>query len=464
MLEHTILARVLFDDKYTRKVLPYLNVEYFQDKNDQVIMSHVRDYFNKHNVAPSKTALLIEIDNSRVLNDDNYKKVVELVQDFDFDVATNMEWLIDETEKFCKDKALRNAISKAISIYEGKDDKEGPGVIPKLVEDALSISFDTNIGHDYFMNLQERYEFYHRIEEKIAFDIDLLNEVTKGGISRKTLTILMAGTGGGKSLAMCHMAASNIRMGYNVLYITMEMAEERIAERIDANLLDTPIDELATMPFDTFNNRLNKLKDKSAGQLIIKEYPTSTAGAGHFRYLLSELKQKKNFVPDIIYIDYLNICCSSRVKMSHASMNSYTYIKNIAEELRGLAVEYNCPIVSATQVNRAGFTDSDFGLENTSESFGLPATCDLMFGLISTDEIAALGQILFKQLKNRYADLTKKMRFVVGIDKSRMKLYNVENHAQDDIIDTPVMNNTPFGEREEEDKKKFSKEKFKGFK
>jgi replicative DNA helicase len=463
MIEHLIISRVLYDDEYTRKVLPFLKAEYFQEKSTQIIIEHINSYFQKYNVVPSKQALLVDIDNSQVANESVFKQIASTIEAFELDTVTQLQWIIDQTEDFCKERALHNAIRQSISIMD-KDSKIPVGAIPKLMEDALAVSFDTNVGHDFFMNLQERYEFYHLVEEKVPFDIDLLNTVTRGGCSRKTLTVLMAGTGGGKSLAMCHMAAANMRMGKNVLYITLEMSEERIAERIDANLLDTPIDDLMTLPWDTYNNRLTKIKEKTTGRLIIKEYPTSSAGASNFRYLITELKQKKNFIPDIIYIDYINICSSSRVKIG-SNVNSYLYIKMIAEELRGLSVENNVPIITATQVNRVGYTDSDFGLENTSESFGLPATCDLMLGLISTDELAQLGQIMIKQLKNRYSDPDRKRRFVVGIDKPRMKLYNLEDSAQEDLVeDVAVMNTTTFGKRDEDDNKKFNKGKFSGFK
>jgi replicative DNA helicase len=431
-----------------------LRAEYFTNKIDQTLFKTVLNYVERFNSFPNETALLIEIENTHSLTQDEYGMVREKVDKLEQKQA-DLDWLVSQTEKFCKDRAIYNAISQSIKILDDKSATQSPNQIPKLLEEALAVSFDTQIGHDFFEDLTQRYDFYHRKEERIPFDIDYLNRVTKGGLPRKTLNVILAGTGVGKSLFMCHCAAANIVGGKNVLYITMEMAEERIAERIDANLMNVTMDELHLLPRDAFEKKLSRVKEKAVGKLVIKEYPTSSAGSANFRHLLMELNQKKKFKPDIIYIDYLNICASSRLKQG-ANVNSYTYIKTIAEELRGLAVEFNVPIVSATQTNRAGFTSSDVGLENTSESFGLPATVDLMFAMISSEELEDLNQIMFKQLKNRYADPTRLRRFVVGVDKAKMKLYDVEQSAQDNIVD-----DTPQFDKNSD--RKFTKDAFKGF-
>lgn len=466
MIENIILSHVLLDEEYMRKVLPYLKLEYFTEKHEQLVLEYTLKYIEKYNKCPSKQALVIDIDNAQVTNESLFAKVVDYIEGISIDEKQNDEWLINQTETFCKERALHNAIRESILLMDkNSKNKAGVGVIPSLVESALAVSFDNKIGHDYTENIKNRFDFYTTVEERIQFDIDLLNEVTSGGLPKKTFTVFMAGTGGGKSLTMCHMAAANIKAGKNVLYITLEMSEERIAERIDANLMDVNVSSLNSFTWEGFSSRIKKVfSSRTYGKLIIKEYPTSSASVSNFKHLLSELRLKKNFSPDIIYIDYINICASSRVKLGNSGVNSYTFVKTIAEEIRGLAVEFNIPIVSATQVNRTGFTDSDFDLENTSESFGLPATVDFMFGIISTDELVELSQIMFKQLKNRYNDINRKRRFVVGIDKAKMRLYNLEEEAQDDIVeDIPVMSKTTFGPRDDNDNKKISKEKFNGF-
>tara|TARA_A100001201_G_scaffold143687_1_gene146713 strand:+ start:423 stop:1775 length:1353 start_codon:yes stop_codon:yes gene_type:complete len=439
------------NEKYTRKVLPFIKPEYFQDRTERVIFEHVYQYVDRYNNIPTKEALIIEIDNDDKLSEDQFGSCVEIINDLEIEQNTNIDWLLDNTEKWCQDKSVYNAIMESISIIDGKSDKS-TNALPELLQDALSVSFDGYIGHDFLDDAEKRFEFYNRVEDKIEFDLDMFNKITKGGLPKKTLNVILAGTGVGKSLAMCHFAAANLNEGKNVLYITMEMAEEKIAERIDSNLLNVPIKELPDIPKSMYDQKIDKLRAKTPGKLIIKEYPTASAGAGHFRHLLNELKLKRNFLPDIIYIDYLNICTSTRMKYG-ANVNSYTLIKAIAEELRGLAVEKNVPIISATQTTRSGYTNSDPGLEDTSESFGLPATADFMFALITTEEMEALDQIMVKQLKNRYNDPTMHKRFVIGVDRSKMRLYDVEQTAQEDILDGPVMDNTSFGERWEEESK-----------
>ena len=457
-LERAIFNNLLNNETYARKTIPFLRSDYFHNRNDKVVYELIDTYVAKYNAFPTKEALLVDLNGRDNISEDQFKDCKEIIDEIpnQSDQLSNVEWLIDQTEKFCQDKAIYNAIMDSIKILDDKTGAAAKGSIPQLLSDALAVSFDSSIGHDFLDDTDSRFEFYHRKEERLPFDIDFLNKITRGGLPNKTLNIILAGTGVGKSLAMCHMAAANLVNGKNVLYITMEMAEEKIAERIDANLLNTPLDELYQLPKDTYEKRMVRLKEKTVGKLIIKEYPTACAGSANFRHLLNELKIKKNFVADIIYIDYLNICNSSRLKQG-SNINSYTYIKAIAEELRGLAVEFNVPIVSATQTTRGGYDNSDVGLTDTSESFGLPATADLMIALISTDELKALNQIMVKQLKNRYADPEMYKRFVIGVDKSRMKLYDVEEAAQDDIVDdSPVYDKTPAG--------KFDKDKFSGFK
>ena len=454
MVEDLILANLIFNEGYGRKVIPFLRSEYFHNKTDRVIYETVVQYVDKFNSFPNTTSLGIEVEQVVGLDQNEFKMVSDKIEALT-DNPVDVEWLVAQTEKFCKDKAIYNAISKSIQILDDKSGKSSPGTIPSLLEEALSVSFDTHIGHDFIEDADTRFDFYHRKENRIPFDVDYLNKITKGGLPNKTLNVILAGTGVGKSLAMCHFAAANLSAGRNVLYITMEMAEERIAERIDANLLNTTLEELSTLPRDTYHKRLERLKEKTLGKLIIKEYPTASAGSANFRHLLNELRLKKKFKPDIIYIDYLNICASSRIRMG-SNVNTYTYVKAIAEELRGLAIEFNVPIVSATQTTRSGYTNTDVGLEDTSESFGLPATVDLMIAMISSEELEQLNQLMIKQLKNRYADPTYIRRFVVGVDRSKMRLYNVEQSAQDDIID-----DAPAFDKATD--KKFSKDSFKGF-
>ena len=443
MIEQTILSNLTQNEEYTRKVIPYLKDEYFHDYTERSVFKLITKYFEKYNRVPDNAALLVELSNAEGLSDDQHASATNIINEFG--TSSDEEWLIDETEKFCQDKAIYNAIMESISVIDGKSDK-GKGALPSILQDALAVNFDPHIGHDFLEDADARWEFYHQVEEKVGFDIDLLNEVTNGGLSRKTLNIVLAGTGVGKSMFMCHCAAGNLRDNKNVLYITLEMAEERIAERIDANLMGITIKEVRSLDKEVYDKKINRLRDNYKGKIVVKEYPTTGAGSNHFRYVLQELKVKKNFVPDIIYVDYLNICMSSRIKYG-AGVNSYTYVKAIAEELRGLAVEFDLPIVSATQTTRSGYTSSDLGLEDTSESFGLPATADFMFAIISTEELEDLQQILVKQLKNRYSDPATNRRFVVGVDRAKMTLYNVEQSAQEDVLDEAVFDQTETNER-----------------
>ena len=476
MIEQTILAGLITNEDYTRKTLPFLKPEYFQDKSEQVVYKSVVDYVNLYNGLPTKEALNISISERDDLNQQQFSDVSKLVNSLYYDEKTDTQWLVDKTEKFCQDKAIYNAVRESILILDGHHKSAEKGSIPELLSTALGVSFDSNIGHDFIENSDTRFDFYHAKEDKIAFDIDLLNKITKGGVSRKALIIALAGTGVGKSLFMCHCASANLMAGLNVLYITLEMAEEKIAERIDANLLDITLDDLRDIPKDVYIKKIDRVRGKTNGKLIIKEYPTASAGANHFRHLLNELRLKKNFKPDIIYIDYLNICTSSRLRHG-ANVNSYTMIKSIAEELRGLAVEFNVPVVSATQTTRSGYGNSDMDLTDTSESFGLPATADFMFGLISTEELEQLGQIMIKQLKNRWGDLNMYKRFVVGVDRSKMRLYNVEESAQKELMndskpaDKPIMDTQSFDDVERIDQEtgeiftiNKKKPSFKGFK
>ncbi len=469
-IERVILANLLSNDKYNRKVIPFLKSDYFQDYSERVVFDLIDEYVKKYNSFPSVEALAIDLSNKEGLNDQAFKDSKEIIANLETDSNTKLDWLLDQTEKFCQDKALYLAIMKSIKIMDEKDGSISKGSIPSVLTDALAVSFDTHIGHDFLDDSDERYEFYHRKEKRIPFDLDYFNVITNGGLPNKTLNIALAGTGVGKSLFMCHCAAANLSKGLNVLYITLEMAEERIAERIDANLLDIAVDELELLPKQSYVSKIDRIKQKSQGKIIIKEYPTACAGSANFRHLLNELKIKKNFEPDIIYIDYLNICLSSRIKHG-ANVNSYTLVKAIAEELRGLAVEYDVPIVSATQTTRGGYSNSDVGLEDTSESFGLPATADFMFALISTEELESLNQIMVKQLKNRYNDPSSNRRFIVGVDRSKMRLYDVDPSAQEGLTDGPtiksVFDNSKFGEEDNErgkPKPKFDKAKFAGFK
>jgi replicative DNA helicase len=437
-LEQTILRNLIQNEDYLRKSLPFLKDEYFTDRTEKVIYDEILSFTNAYNSTPSVEAITLAIKERRNLTNEEVEKCETYLQEIEqftkTEQKTDNNWLIDKTEKFCQEKAIYNAVLNSISILDGKDKTNDKGAIPKILSDALAVSFDNSVGHDYLEDSDGRFEFYHRTEERIPFDLDYFNKITKGGLPKKTLNIALAGTGVGKSLFMCHVAAGAMSQGKNVLYITMEMAEEKIAERIDANLLNVSIDDLLQLPKDMYDKKVKRVKEMTTGKLIIKEYPTASASAVHFRTLLNELNLKKNFVPDIIFIDYLNICCSSRIKAG-ANINSYTYVKSIAEELRGLAVEFGVPIVSATQTTRSGFTSSDPGLEDTSESFGLPATADMMFALISSEELEALNQIMVKQLKNRYSDPTAHKRFVLGVDRSKMKLYDVEQDAQTGLAD-----------------------------
>jgi replicative DNA helicase len=454
MFEKVIFDNLMFNEEYARKVIPFLKVEYFHNNDDKIVFKLIDDYVKKYNAFPTKEALYIDLSNKENISELSFQICKETIDNLKKEFDTNIEWLLDQTEKFCQEKAIYNSIMESINILDDKSGSKSKGSIPQLLTNALSVSFDTSVGHDFIENFEERFDFYHRKEVKVEFDLDYFNKITNGGLPKKTLNIAISGTGVGKTLCMCHFASANLSAGLNVLYITMEMAEERIAERIDANLLDISLEDLSSLPKNSYEKKMNRLKEKTKGKLIIKEYPTACAGSANFRHLLNELKIKKNFIPDIIYIDYLNICISSRIKQGNG-INSYTYIKSIAEELRGLAVEHNVPIVSATQVNRSGYTDSDFGLENTSESFGLPATADFMFALISTEELESVNQIMVKQLKNRFSDPSSNRRFVVGIDRSKMRLYNLEESAQEGIMKEP--------QEEKEIKKRgsFDKEKFK---
>lgn len=433
MIETTILSALLHNEEYMRRVAPFLSSEYFDDFTEKTLYKSIMSYIADYNGVPTKEALRIDIEEKTNISDEQFKSILDLLDSLSYDEKTDIDWLVDKTEKFCQDKAIYNAVRESILVLDGQHKTLDKGAIPELLSKALGVSFDQNIGHDFFELFEDRYKFYHMKEDKIPFDLDLMNKITKGGLSRKSLSVILAGTGVGKTLFMTHFASANLMAGLNVLYITMEMAEERIAERIDANLLDVTMDTLRDMPKDVFIKKIDRVKAKTTGKLIVKEYPTASAGSGHFRHLLNELKLKKNFTPDVVYIDYLNICMSSRVK--NAAANSYTIVKAIAEELRGLAVEFNVPIMTATQTTRSGYSNSDIGLEDTSESFGLPATADFMFGVISTEELEDCNQIMIKQLKNRWGDPNYKKRFVVGIDRSKMKLYDADESAQQELMD-----------------------------
>jgi replicative DNA helicase len=458
-LEQTILRNLLTNDQYARKVAAFLSPDYFEGVYKSLFKEFTK-FISKYNKLPTLEAFKIEIDEGDRLNDEQYRHAIEILPNIFTHEPENLEWLVDRTEKWCQDRAVYNAIMESIQVIDGKHQTLSKNAIPDILSKALSVTFDTNIGHDYLENVDGRYDFYHEQEERVPFDLDYFNRITKGGLPNKTLNIALAGTGVGKSLFMCHVAGAALSQGKNVLYITMEMSEERIAERIDANLLNVPIDQLENLSKDMFTQRVMDLAKKTSGKLIIKEYPTGQANASHFRALLNELKLKKNFVPDLVFVDYLNICASSRMKAMGGSINSYTYIKSIAEELRGLAVEFNVPIVSATQTTRSGYSNDDVGLEDTSESFGLPATADLMFALISNEELANNGQMLVKQLKNRYNDPTSYQRFVVGIDRSKMRLYDVDQNSSPfnkDEDNGPAFDNSNSGQRLN------SEQKFKDF-
>ena len=445
-IEQTILRKLLTDDEFMRKVLPFIKAEYFEGPY-KTLFKEAGKFVDKYNKLPTREAFLVELNEHSNLSNEAFSTAVDIAQNlFDGD-KVDEKWLLENTEKWCQDRAIYNAVMESITIIDGKHEKLTKNALPNLLQEALGVAFDTQVGHDYVEQAGERFEFYHKEEDRIPFDLEYFNRITKGGVPNKTLNVCLAGTGVGKSLFMCHVAAAALTEGQNVLYITMEMAEERIAERIDANLLNVPIDQLDKMSKDMFTSKVADLARKTTGKLIIKEYPTGAAHSGHFRALLNELKLKKQFIPNVIFIDYLNICSSSRMKGLGGSINSYSYIKAIAEELRGLAVEFELPIFSATQTNRSGYSNSDIGLEDTSESFGLPATAELMFALITSEELEGMGQLMVKQLKNRYNDPTSYRRFVVGVDRSKMRLYDIEESQQTLKDDTPVFDKTPTGKK-----------------
>ena len=453
----TILKNLIHNETYTRQVIPFIEPDYFEERTDRIVFEEVAKFLNEYDKTPTKEVLHIEVEKRVDVTEEEYKNIEQLISALDTEVSES-KWLLDTTEDWCKQRAIYLALIKSIQIADGQDEHKKPEAIPAILSDALAVGFDQHVGHDYIDDSEDRYAYYHRVENKIPFDLEYFNKITSGGISDKTLNIALAGTGVGKSLFMCHVASSCLVQGKNVLYITLEMAEEKIAERIDANLLDTNIKDIAELPEKIFNKKITNLSKKTEGKLIVKEYPTASAHCGHFKSLLQELKLKKSFSPDIIFVDYLNICASSRYR-SAVNVNSYSYVKAIAEELRGLAVEFSLPIVSATQTTRSGFASSDPNLTDTSESFGLPATADLMFALISTEELEGLNQIMVKQLKNRYNDPTINKRFVVGIDRAKMRLYDVEQGAQQDIVeDIEVVQHTK--KEQSQSKSKFDDFKF----
>lgn len=446
MLENVILGNLLENEKYTRKVIPFLRNEYFDHREYQVAFEEISKFFNKYNTLPTKQAIQISLDEREDLTQDQYDKTSQIVDGLETSETTSLDWLLDTTEKFCQDKAIYNAVRDSIRVLDGEDNKLDRGAIPQLLADALGVGFDTKIGHDYINDFEERFQFYHTLEDKIEFDLEYLNKITKGGVSRKSLMIVMGGTGTGKTLFLCHCAAANLLAGYNVLYITLEMSEKRIAERIDSNMLDVEVDELKALTKEEYTAKFSSFKKQTTGRLKVKEYPTASASTNHFRFLINELKLKDNFVPDIIYIDYMNICSSARMKLGNGQ-GSYGYIKAIAEELRGLAIEFNVPVVTATQANRQSHSDTDVGLEGVSESFGGPMTADLFMSLINSEELQTMGQIMVKQLKNRWGDITSPSKFVLGIDRRKMRLFDVEQEAQD-LSNEPVMDRTDFGRKD----------------
>jgi len=433
-IETTAIRNLIHNEEYCRKVLPFIKAEYFTDRLEKILFSEISKFVNKYNNLPTKESLSIEINTNKSINEDEYKKITDILSTMNPE-PINLDWLVETTETFCKDRAIHNAILGGIQILDGKDKEHTAQYLPELLSEALSVSFDQKIGHDYLLESKERYDFYKRKEERLELDLEFFNKITRGGIPSKTLNICLAGTGVGKTMFMTSIASSVLLQGKNVLYITLEMAEERIAERIDANLLNVGMSDLEELPYQMYETKINKLQKKTTGQLIVKEYPTAAAHVGHFKNLLSELALKKSFKPDILFIDYLNICSSSRFRAG-ANVNSYTYVKAIAEELRGLAVEHDIPVFSATQTTRGGFVSSDVGLEDTSESFGLPATADFMFALISSEELEEKNQIMVKQLKNRYNDPTINRKFIIGVDRSKMRLYDVEQKAQEDLVES----------------------------
>ncbi len=455
-VEFLILRNLLYNEEYVRKVIPFLKADYFEDSNQRIVFEEILSFVTEYNQPATKEILCIETEKRQDINDDSFKQITTLISNLE-DEPSEFEWLVNTTEKWCRDRAIYLALMESIQLADGKSEQKGRDAIPSILSDALAVSFDNNIGHDYLQDYEARFESYHRKEDKLEFDLEYFNKITKGGLPNKTLNIALAGTGVGKSLFMCHVASAALLQGKNVLYITLEMAEEKIAERIDANLLNVPIQDITDLPKPMFETKINNLAQKTQGTLIVKEYPTASAHSGHFKSLLSELALKKSFRPDIIFIDYLNICASSRYRAG-SNVNSYSYIKAIAEELRGLAVEANLPIVSATQTTRSGYGSSDVELTDTSESFGLPATADLMFALISTEDLEGLNQIMVKQLKNRYNDPTMNKRFVIGIDRAKMRLYDCEQTAQEDILDNGK--DEEYNDRETKAKKSFSEFKF----
>lgn len=454
-IERLILTNLVHNDEYAKKVFPFLKSEYFSEYSDKTIFNHIKSFTDKYAKTPTREALLISVDNDKNIHEESYNSIKDTISNLIQDSTPDLNWLVDETESFCKQKSIFNAVMTTVKIFNKEDKKLDVGSIPKLLSDAIAVSFDPRVGHSYLDNADERFESYHRKEEKISFDLTYMNRITNGGLVKKSLNIILAGTGAGKSLAMCHFASANLSDGKNVLYITLEMSEEKIAERIDANLLDVNIQDIKNMPEGSFKKKIEDIRSKTVGKLIVKEYPTASANVNHFRHLLNELKIRQRFVPDIIYVDYLNLCTSSRVKFG-SNVNTYSLVKSIAEELRGMAVEYDVPIMSATQVNRGGFQSSDFGLENTSDSFGLPSTADLMFALISTEELESLNQILIKQLKNRYNDVSKNRKFVVGINRAKMRLYDLEESAQANLTQS---DNSNDGIKKKSYKKKFEPDK-----
>lgn len=451
-IEKTIIKNLMKNEPFMRKVLPFLKDEYFTVEEDRVLFKEIKDFILKYNNLPTADALTIEIDSLRNLKEDQVKTIVSSIEELHKDaIDTNIDWLSEKTEQFCQEKAIYHAIMSSIEIMNDKGGALTKGAIPKLLSDALAVSFDPNVGHDYLEDFDDRFEYYHRVQEKIPFDLEFFNKITKDGLPKKTLNVALAGTGVGKSLFMCHVAAACLNQGKNVLYITLELAEEEVAKRIDANLMNVSFEDLMALSKEMYEKKALSVKSKTNGKLIIKEYPTAGASTIHFKALLNELSLKKSFKPDIIFVDYLNICMSSRVKPG-GGVNSYTYIKSIAEELRGLAVEYEVPLVSATQTTRSGYSNSDVDLTDTSESFGLPATADFMFALISTEQLEELGQLMVKQLKNRYNDPTMNKRFVIGIDRAKMKLFDVENSAQFDIVDSGQSNQITTNQSNNKDK------------
>ena len=456
-IEFLVLRSLINNEQYLRKVLPFIKKEYFEDESQKIIFEEISSFVLEYDKVPTKEILSIETEKRSDINQEQFNNIINIISNLD-EVSVELKWLVDTTEKWCKDRAIYLALIESIHIADGKNEKKTRDSIPSILSDALAVSFDNHVGHDYLLDYEQRFEAYQKVEDKIPFDITYLNKITKGGISKKTLSIFMASTGVGKSLTLCHIAASTLLQNKNVLYITLEMSEDKIAERIDANLMNVDIKEFPTMSKSSFESKLDSIARKTQGSLIIKEYPTASAHTGHFKSLINELQLKKSFVPDLLIIDYMNICTSSRYK-SNLSVNSYNYVKAIAEELRGLAVEYNVPLITATQVNRSGMNNSDIDLTDTSESIGGPMTADLLLALIATEELEDLNQIMIKQLKNRYADPTVYKRFVVGIDRAKMRLYDVEQSAQEEILD--LGKKSGYDDEEQEAK---LKEKFGGFK